>query len=176
MKLSEYPVGTTVELSDGEEWYRVSTENWCEAQTHCVDCEPRMVSLEEMDAEEGWKLVSLPASVVEALISMVEDYEMVEWHESDREEILKNAIESANPPVPEEEPELELEWKVLDSFEYILIEVNEKGQFRCNNQVFNPVFEDAINEWVTTVVDGNGEIHVLSPRWFVKQQFNKDYI
>ena len=68
------------------------------------------------------------------------------------------------------------EWKMLHSFEYIWLEINEKGQIRTGDDVVHdPVYDPELGEWRVIIPREDDDDLELSPVWFVKQQFNKEW-
>ena len=184
LKPSQLPVNTVIEVDYdlahggryikedhgiyGIAWYPLS----------CIDCTG---SYDFKDAAADaffteFKVISVPMEVVNYFVEAVAAYEELEWaKEADREEILKDAFDSIlNPSTPQED----LVWKHLNSFENLYMEINEKGQVRTdfNGQVYSPEFDDDVNQWLVTVKTEEGNEIILDARYFVKQQFDKDYL
>jgi hypothetical protein len=106
-KPSELPADTVIKDEAQGVWMKEEDGVWGEMTAHCSDCADTVRddgmaniwligNIKSDDYFKDFKVISFPTSVVETLIDMVEGYELTEWHESDRDEILQNAIENVN--------------------------------------------------------------------------------
>lgn len=199
-KPSELPVGVIIQDREHGMWRQDAPGVWWDLSPHCSDCD--RVAFTEGPSDQDyvlwganvWQIITTPVDeyfkhfTVEAWPTVVVEYILKRYdHLEKPETVLREALEDIRDgwvdAIAKDELQLvdvvskhpELEWKVLNSFEYILIEVNEIGQFRCNDRIFSPVWDEESDQWIATVVDENGEEHPLDPEWFVKQYFNKDW-
>ena len=184
LKPSTLPVNTIVEVHEDLAWAGeyIKVDNpiygiyW--KPLDCEDCRGATGTSNTLVDERftDFKIIAVPFAVVEHLVAIVAEYDERTWtREADREDILRSAFEFV---MEESTPQEDLVWKHLNSFENLYMEINEKGQVRTdfNGQVYSPEFDDDVNQWLVTVKTEEGNEIILDARYFVKQQFDKDYL
>lgn len=185
-KPSELPEDTVIEdLDEGGYYTKERSGSWSPDTYHCVDCaDDYYIDRESADEHfKEFRIVALPMEVVEYI---VEEFAKMTGSEA----VLDEAIEAVMKPLTREEEDArqskaiseisaeykeDLKWKYLSSFENIYLEVNEKGQFRLNETIFSPVWDEETNLWLATIKTEDGDEFDVEPEYFVRQQFNKDW-